>query len=156
MPAKTYKFQAKIGGEKTRECAIFFPYDVEEEFGTRGRVPVKATFDGIPYTGSLVKYGSPQHMLPLINTIREQIGKNVGDTIEVTITRDESERDIEIPEEFAKLLKKEKLLASFERLSYSHRREYIRWITEAKREETRQKRLAKSIEMLHSGVKTPG
>lgn len=156
MPPKTYKFQTTIGGETTRECAIFFPYDVEKEFGTRGRVPVKATFDGIPYTGSLVKYGHPQHMLPLINSIRDQLGKNIGDTIEVTITKDESERTIETPEDFAKLLKKEKLLASFEKLSYTHRKEYIRWITEAKKEETRQRRLTKAIEMLHSGVKTPG
>jgi hypothetical protein len=156
MPPKTYKFRAKIGGETTRECAIFFPYDVHEEFGTRGRVPVKATFDGVPYTGSLVKYGHPQHMLPLINSIRDQLGKNVGDLIEVTITKDESERTVEIPGDFAKLLKKEKLLAGFEKLSYTHRKEYIRWITEAKKEETRQRRLAKSVEMLHAGVKTPG
>lgn len=155
MAPKTYKFQAVIGGETTRECAIFFPYDVEKEFGTRGRVPVKATFDGVPYTGSLIKYGSPQHMLPLINSIRNQLGKSVGDTIEVTITKDETERTVEIPGELQTLLKKEKLLDFFESLSFSHRKEYVRWITEAKREETRQKRLSKSAELLRAKVKTP-
>jgi uncharacterized protein YdeI (YjbR/CyaY-like superfamily) len=53
-------------------------------------------------------------------------------------------------------MKKEGLLASFQVLSYSHRKEYCRWITEAKREETRHSRLQKSVEMLRAGVKTPG
>jgi hypothetical protein len=52
---------------------VFFPYDVEKEFGTKGQVPVKATFDGVPYKGSLFKYGQPQHMLGLLKAIREEI-----------------------------------------------------------------------------------
>jgi uncharacterized protein YdeI (YjbR/CyaY-like superfamily) len=53
-------------------------------------------------------------------------------------------------------MKKEKVLAAFEKLSYTHRKEYCRWITEAKKEETRKNRLARAIEMLGTGVKTPG
>ena len=154
LKTKMYKFKAKIEEIKGNPC-IFFPYDVEAEFGTRGRVPVKVTYDGVPYTGSMIKYGAPQHMLPILNAIRNQIGKNIGDTIEVTITKDEAERTVETPEDFAKLLKKEKLQAFFEKLSYTHRREYVRWITEAKKEETRQRRLTKAVEMLRDGVKTP-
>jgi hypothetical protein len=154
---RTYTFTAMIGGAGGSDgCAVYFPYDVEQEFGTRGRVPVKATFDGVPYTGSLIRYGAPQHMLPILKAIREQIGKQPGDVVEVTLTRDLSERTVEVPEELAKLLKKEKLLAAFESLSFTHRKEYVRWITEAKREETRRMRLTKAVEMLHSGVRTPG
>ncbi|MGA2252703.1 YdeI/OmpD-associated family protein [Terracidiphilus sp.] len=153
---KTYRFKAKIGGESGDNCSVYFPYDAEKEFGTRARVPVKATFDGAPYSGSLAKYSSVQHRIPVIEAIRAQIGKNIGDTIDVTITRDESERTVETPEDLAKLLKKEKLEAIFEKLSYSHRKEYVRWITEAKKEETRQRRLAKAMEMLRNGIKTPG
>ena len=58
--------------------------------------------------------------------------------------------------EFEKLMKKEGLLSSFEKLSYTHRKEYCRWITEAKKEETRSRRLEKAVEMLKKGVKTPG
>ena len=152
---KTYKFKAKIGGEAGDSCSVYFPYDAETEFGTRARVPVKATFDGVPYRGSLMKYSSVQHRIPVVEAIRAQIGKNVGDTIDVTITRDETERTVETPEDLAKLLKKEKLLEFFEKLSYTHRKEYVRWITEAKKEETRQRRLAKAIEMLRDGIKTP-
>jgi uncharacterized protein YdeI (YjbR/CyaY-like superfamily) len=74
----------------------------------------------------------------------------------VVVERDESVRTVEVPAEFEKLLKKEKLLAVFEKLSYTHRKEYCRWIIEAKKEETRQARLAKSVTMLRDGVKTPG
>ena len=135
---------------------MLFPYDVEKEFGTRGQVPVKVVFDGVPYTGTMVKYGRPQHMLPMLKAIRDQIGKGPGDTVSVVVERDESVRTVEVPPELQKLLKKEGLLPFFERLSYTHRKEYCRWITEAKKEETRQSRLAKAVTMLRDGVKTPG
>jgi hypothetical protein len=152
---KTYKFNARIESASLGGTCVYFPYNVEEEFGTRGRVPVKATFDGVPYSGSMVKYGAPLHMLGILKSIREQIGKGPGDTVEVTIQKDETERTVDVPAEFQKLLKKEKLLPVFEKLSYSHKREYCRWITEAKREETRANRLVKAVELLRSGVKTP-
>jgi|SRR5579863_3141049 len=154
---KKYSFKAKLedagaGGNGF----VFFPYDTKEEFGTRGIVPVHATFDGVAYRGSLVKYGDPRHMMPVLKTIREQIGKSAGDIVEVVIWKDEEERTVEVPDAFAKLMKKEGALAAFEKLSYTNRKEYCRWITEAKKEETRQARLTKSIEMLKKGVKTPG
>lgn len=89
-------------------------------------------------------------------TTREQLGKAAGDTIEVVVWKDEAERVLEVPDDLAALLKKEGLLPVFEKLSYTHRKEYCRWITEAKKEETRSRRLAKAVEMLRSGVKTPG
>jgi uncharacterized protein YdeI (YjbR/CyaY-like superfamily) len=53
-------------------------------------------------------------------------------------------------------MKKEGVSAEFEELSYTHRKEYCRWITDAKKEETRQARLTKAVAMLKKGVKTPG
>jgi hypothetical protein len=153
---KKYKFKATIQDTFSGGAYVLFPYDVKEEFGTRAQIRVKATFDGVPYSGSLVKYGQPQHMLPMLKAIRDQIGKGPGDTVIVVIERDESIRTVEIPAAFKSLLKKEGLLAGFEKLSYTHRKEYCRWITEAKKEETRQNRIAKAIAMLRKGVKTPG
>ena len=155
---KKYKFKAKIQQAIVGEggAYILFPYDVEEEFGTRGRVPVNVTFDGVPYKGSLVKYGQPQHMLGILKAIREQIGKGPSDSVDVVMWKDEKERTVEIPAAFKKLLKSEGLLAAFEKLSYTHRKEYVRWIEEAKKEETRERRVAKAIAMLRKGVKTPG
>src|SRR5438552_186544 len=155
-PMKKYKFKAKIEVGEGGGAYVLFPYDTEKEFGTKGRMPVKATFNGVPYTGSLIKYGNPQHMLGVLRAIREQIGKGPGDTIEVVIWRDEEVRTIEVPAQFEALMKKEGLLPFFEKLSYTHRKEYCRWITEAKKQETRLQRLTKAIEMLKKGIKTPG
>jgi uncharacterized protein YdeI (YjbR/CyaY-like superfamily) len=88
--------------------------------------------------------------------IREQLDKVPGDTIDVVVWKDESERVLEVPEPFVKLMKKEGLLPFFESLSYTHRKEYCRWITEAKKEETRSRRLLNAIQMLKRGVNTPG
>jgi hypothetical protein len=153
---KKYKFKAKIEAGDGGGAYVLFPYDTDKEFATKGKVPVKATFGGIPYTGSLIKYGHPLHSLGMPKAIREQIGKGPGDAIEVVVWKDEEVRTVEVPAPFEKLMKKEGLLPVFEKLSYTHRKEYCRWITEAKKEETRLKRLEKAIEMLKKGVRTPG
>ena len=152
---KKYKFKAKIEAGDGGGAYVLFPYDTSKEFATQGKVPVKATFDGVAYTGSLIKYGNPLHMLGLLKAIREQIGKGPGDTLEVVVWKDEEARTSEVPAQFESLMKKEGLLAVFKRLSYTHRKEYCRWITEAKKEETRLKRLEKAIAMLKNGVSTP-
>jgi hypothetical protein len=152
---KKYKFKAKIELGDGGGAYVFFPYDTEKEFATKGKVPVRATFNGLPYTGSLIKYGKPLHVLGLPKAIRDQIGKGPGDTIEVFVWRDEEVRTVEVSAEFEKLMKKEGLLPVFEKLSYTHRKEYCRWITDAKKEETRLKRLGKAIEMLKNGISTP-
>ena len=153
---KKYTFRATIQPGIGGGAGIVFPFDVEKEFGTRAKVPVKSTLDGVPYTGSLIKCGATEHMLGVLKAIREQIGKGPGDTIDVVVWKDEEERTVEIPAEFKRLLKEEGLLAGFEKLSFTHRKEYCRWIAEAKKEETKLARLAKAAEMLRKGVKTPG
>jgi hypothetical protein len=153
---KKYKFKAKIEAGDGGGAYVLFPYDVQTEFATRGKVAVKATFNGVPYAGSLIKYGQPQHMLGILKAIREQIGKGPGDTIDVELWKDEAPRILEIPAAFRTRMKQEGVLPFFEELSYTHRKEYCRWITEAKKEETRSARLSKSIEMLKKGIKTPG
>jgi uncharacterized protein YdeI (YjbR/CyaY-like superfamily) len=87
--------------------------------------------------------------------IREQIGKGPGDHIEVVLWKDDVPRTIELPAEFQKRLETEKLLTFFEELSHTHQKEYVRWITEAKKEETRRARFEKAIEMLKKNIKTP-
>ncbi|HEX3472748.1 MAG TPA: YdeI/OmpD-associated family protein [Silvibacterium sp.] len=153
---KKYRFTAKIIAGDGGGAGVLFPYDTEKEFATKGKVPIKATFNGVPYAGSLIKYGFPQHTLHLPKAIREQLGKVPGDTIDVVLWKDDEERTLEVPPELQKLLKQEGLLPFFETLSYTHRKEYCRWITEAKKEETRSRRLEKAVDMLRSGVRTPG
>jgi hypothetical protein len=153
---KKYAFTAKIEPGPGGGAFVSFPYDVEMEFGGKGRVPVQASINNIPYTGSLMQCGGPHHMLGILKSIREQLGKEIGDAVSVEVWKDETARTVEVPPEFAALLKKEKLRGTFDALSYTHRKEYCRWITEARKEETRTTRLTKAVEMLKKGIKTPG
>jgi hypothetical protein len=82
---KKYKFKAKIEASDSGGAYALFSYDTEKEFGTKGKVPVKATFNGLPYTGSIIKYGHPLHSLGMPKAIREQTGKGPGDIIEVVV-----------------------------------------------------------------------
>ena len=153
---KTYRFKAKIEASDGGGAFVLFPYDVAAEFGTKGKVPVQARVAGVGYAGSLMTCGGTRHMLAVVKAIRVETGKRPGDLIEVEVWRDYAPRTVEVPAALEKLLKKEGLLGSFEQLSATHRREYCRWVSEAKREETRVKRLEKAMEMLRRGVKTPG
>lgn len=153
---KKYKFKARIEAGDGGGAYVLFPYDTEKEFAIKGKVPVKATFNGVPHTGSLIKYGNALHMLGVLKAIREQTGKSPGDTIEVVVWRDEEVRTVEVPAQFEELIKKEGLLPVFEKLSCTHRKEYCRWITDARKEVTRLKRLGKAIEMLKKGISSPG
>ena len=156
MANRKYRFKAKIEPAGMGGTFVFFPYDTEKEFGTKGKVPVKATYDGVAYTGSLIKCGLAYHALHVPKATREELDKGVGDAVDVVVWKDEEVRTLEVPATFAQLMKKEGLLPFFESLSYTHRKEYCRWISEAKKEETRAKRLEKAVEMLKAKVKTPG
>src|SRR5271154_2349599 len=104
---KKYKFEAKIEPGDGGGAYVLFPYDTRQEFATTGKVPVKATLDGAPYTGSLVKCGSQHHMLGVLKAIRTQIGKGPGDVVQVVLWKDEEERMLDVPLRFQELMKRE-------------------------------------------------
>jgi hypothetical protein len=152
---KKYQFVARIEAGDGGGAYVLFPFSVEQEFATKGKVPVRATFNGVPYTGSLIKYGNPLHMLPMLKAIREQTRTGPGDTVTVELWKDEAPRVIEPSAEFKEAMVTEGVMQIFERLSDTHRREYCRWISDAKKEETRLRRVARAVDMLKKGVKTP-
>lgn len=82
---KRFEFDAIIQKAPDMDAAyVEIPFDVKATFG-KGRVPVNATFDGVPYQGSLVRMGTPCHIIGIRKEIRKQIGKQPGDTVSVTI-----------------------------------------------------------------------
>ncbi len=84
--SRTYEFDAVIIKAPDMDAAYAeIPFDVKAEFG-RGRVPVRATFDGVPYDGSLVRMGTPCHIIGIRKDIRARIGKQPGDVVRVSIT----------------------------------------------------------------------
>ncbi|HIR36208.1 MAG TPA: DUF1905 domain-containing protein [Candidatus Faecimorpha stercoravium] len=96
MKEKVYTFQAVIEPVPEKGGAyIRFPYDVRKEFG-KGRVKVHATFDGIPYDGSIVNMGVKNedgtvcYILGVRKEIREKMNKQPGDVIQVTVAEAET------------------------------------------------------------------
>jgi hypothetical protein len=144
-------FKAIIQNAGGGGAFVEVPFDVEKEFSSK-RPRVKALIEGVPYRGLLVRMGGPNHMLIVLKGVREQIGKTFGDEIQVSVEPDTEERVIKIPEDLMKELKKDKeAKAFFDKLFYTHRKEYVRWVEEAKKEETRRNRIVKTIEMLKKG-----
>ena len=83
--SKIYEFDAVIQKVDGIDGAyVEIPFDVKQEFG-KGRVPVSAAFDGEPYDSSLVRMGTPCHILGLRKDIRKKIGKQPGDTVHVRL-----------------------------------------------------------------------
>lgn len=82
---KVLEFDAVLIKNPEMDAAyVEIPYDVKEVFG-KSRVPVRATFDGEPYDGQIVKMGTPCHIIGVRKDIRAKIGKQPGDQIHVTI-----------------------------------------------------------------------
>ncbi len=151
--SKKHTFTAMIQDVSAGGAFVEIPFDVEKAFGEK-RPKVKATFEGVPYRGILSRMGTENHILIVLKNIREQIGKSAGDTIKVTVELDTEPRILELPKELIKELKKDKVAKTFfDKLSYTHQREYVLWINEAKKEETRLNRIMKTIEMLQKGKK---
>jgi len=148
---KKQTFTATIQNAGGGGAYVEVPFDVEEAFGSK-RPKVKALIEGIPYRTTLMRMGSECHMLGVLKDLRERIGKTFGDEITVTLEPDTEPRVIEIPKDLMKELKKDKEAKTFfDKLSYTHQKEYVWWVEEAKKEETRQNRILKTIEMLKKG-----
>src|SRR6185503_18587799 len=150
---KKHTFTATIQNAGGGGGFVEVPFNVEEAFGSK-RPKVKAMIEGVPYRGILTRMGGDHHLFIILKGIREQIGKTFGDEVKITVEPDTEPRVVEIPKDLMKELKKDKeARAFFDKLSYTHQREYVTWVTEAKREETRHNRIVKTIEMLKKGQK---
>ncbi len=115
------------------------------------RFPVTATVNGYTWRTSVARMGG-EFLLGLNRQVREDAGVEVGDDVEVTIELDVAPRDVEVPEALATALTADpQAKAAFERMAFTHRKEYARWIAEAKREETRDRRVRQALEMIRAG-----
>jgi len=132
---------------------VTVPFDVEAAFGKK-RVKIKAIIDGNPYRGSLVRMGTLCHILPVLKEIREKVGKRPGDKVHVIVEEDTQPRLVEVPEDLRRALDANPDASRFfDGLSYTHQREYVNWVAEAKRPETRRNRILKALDMLKQGVR---
>lgn len=146
----THTFDAPVKSAGGGGYYVEVPFDVLAAFGT-ARPKVVVTFDGHRYRGSIAPMRGCS-MLPILKEIRAAIGKGEGDAVRVTVEPDTAPREVDVPPELAAALaERPDAAARFERMSYTHRKEYAQWITDAKRPETRARRLAKAVELIAEG-----
>ena len=102
------------------------------------------------FAGRVGRMGG-QTLVGFNKAVRTAAGVEAGDTIDVVIALDAAERTVEVPDDFGAALDAGGARAAFDALAPSHRKEYVRWITEAKKPETRAKRIAEAVPMITEG-----
>jgi hypothetical protein len=115
------------------------------------RFPVRAVVNGYEWRTSVARMGG-EFLVGLNREVRDGAGVEAGDTVEVELELDTAPREVDVPPALAQALARDRAAAAaYEGMAFTHRKEYARWIAEAKREETRDRRVAQAIEMLKEG-----
>ena len=128
------------------------PIEVSAMFGSKGQVKVKGTINGYPFRSTALPMGDGSHYLVVGKDIRDHIAVAQGVSVKVVLELDTEVRRITVPDDFLRAMDDQPQARQvFDRLSYSHQKEYVNWILSAKQTETRQRRIDKAIAMLSQG-----
>ncbi|HEX5193880.1 MAG TPA: YdeI/OmpD-associated family protein [Solirubrobacteraceae bacterium] len=115
------------------------------------RFPARAEINGVTLRTTVTKMRG-EYLFGLSRAAREQAGVQAGDTVTFTLELDSEPRTVEVPEALAVALAADpKAQAAFDALAYTHRKEFARWIAEAKRDDTRAMRVTRTLEMVRAG-----
>jgi Bacteriocin-protection, YdeI or OmpD-Associated/Domain of unknown function (DUF1905) len=117
----------------------------------RKAFPVQATINGHTWAGRVSRMGG-EFLLGMRREVREAARAEAGDEVTVTIALDEAPREVEVPLALAQALDGDAAAkAKFDALAFTHRKEFAQWIAEAKKDETRERRVAQALQMLREG-----
>ena len=147
------KFTGKLTPTPSRGGGTLVPVParVARELGLKGMPKVKATIVGIPYRGSLMPMGDGTYCLGILKSIQAQAGVGQGDSIAIELELDTEPRTVTVPQDLKQALARDhKAAAAWESLSYTNRKEIARSLEEARRPETRERRLAAALERLRA------
>ena len=125
------------------------PKAVATKLGLKGMPKINAVIAGTPYRGSLMPMGDGTYCLGVLKSIQEAAGVGAGDSITIDIELDSAPRTVELPADLAgKIARDKRALAAWDALSYTNKKDMARSLEEAKRPETRERRLAQALEAL--------
>jgi hypothetical protein len=145
------RFKATLVPRGPAAAVVLDPEQVETVGEGAQRFPVVATVNGYGWRTSVARMRG-EFLLGLNRAVRREAGVETGDTVDVELELDTAPREVELPEALSNALAQDsEARAAFDRLSYTHRKEYARWIDEAKRDETRERRVIQALEMLRQG-----
>ncbi len=132
-------------------CLVPVPRDVAARLGLKGMPKIQAVIAGQPYRGSLMPMGDGTYCLGVLKSIQAAAGVGFGDTVEVMLDLDTAPRLITPPPDLARALARDKKMAlRWDKLSFTDKKEMALSLTEAKKPETRERRLAVALEKLRA------
>ena len=127
------------------------PRDVAAKLGLKGMPKIQAVIAGQPYRGSLMPMGDGTYCLGVLKSIQEAAGVGFGDTVDVLLELDTAPRRVEPPADLARAMARDKKMsASWEKLSFTNKKEMALSLEQAKKPETRERRLAAAITRLRA------
>jgi len=127
------------------------PKDVVASLGLKGMPKVRATIAGIPYRGSLMPMGDGTYCLGVLKSIQAQAGVGQGDSIDIELELDTAPRIVTVPQDLqTELARDRSAAAAWDALSYTDRKEIARSLEEARKPETRERRLGAALERLRA------
>jgi len=142
--SKTYKTTIYRDGSM---CYIPVAFDPKPLFG-KLRAPVKVTLNGFTFASTISPMGHDGPCIPFRRSNREAAGLQGGETLDVTIALDTSERKVDVPADLLRELKKAKVADRWSELSYTHQKEHVDAIEQAKAADTRARRIAAAVKMV--------
>jgi hypothetical protein len=150
----TVRFRTTVllGGKTATGMVV--PDDVIAALDSGRQPSVRITIGGHAYRTTVASRGG-QFLLPLSAENREAAGVAAGDEVDVDIELDTAPREVTVPDDLAEALGADRAAQQFfDGLSYTHRKEWVRWVEDAKKAETRQARIAKTVDGLRAGKRT--
>ena len=145
--AATHAFTARLVRSGILYC-VDIPAAVSRAFGVRGYVPVAGTVNRkTPFRASLAPAGGGRHRLLLNGEVRSAANIALGERVTLHLHRDEQPRELPLPEDLATALRDEGVLATFQALAPGKRFHIIAWVEKAVHETTREKRVARTVEV---------
>jgi bacteriocin resistance YdeI/OmpD-like protein/uncharacterized protein DUF1905 len=144
-----FRGTVELGGKTA--TGIEVPEEIVTALSSGGRPPVSVTIGGHTYRTTVARMGG-RYLVPLSAEHRTAAGVAAGDQVDVDIEPDTAPREVEVPADLAEALAGDDAArATFDGLSFSHRKEWVRWVEEAKKPETRATRLTRTVESLRAG-----
>ena len=145
------EFKAKLNGDESRKdasAAFTLPFDTRELWG-KAKVPVKVTINGYTWRSTVGNRGGIQYIV--VNAeARKNADVKAGDLVTIMLEPDAEKREIEIPLPLQMALGK-KLSQKLDALSFTHKKEFIVWYSDAKKDDTRGRRVERMKQMLSAG-----
>ena len=142
----------ELGGKTATGIPV--PDEVVKALGQGSRPPVVVALQGHTYRTTVARMGG-RYLIPLSAENRVAAGVAAGENVEVSIELDASAREVTVPTDLEAALRDEAAAREFfDALAYSHRKEWVRWIEEAKKPETRATRVAATVDAMRTRRRT--